>query len=131
MTVAKDLDSSGMDTIFVQEIKLWKTLQIDDRGAFKAYLSTDFIGVKSTIQTRDQYVSSFKDCKVGPLNLQNHTIRALGPEAVAISYRLHVEMTCKKESVVDDSNATTTWVRQKDNRWLAVIHTESPINSAP
>jgi hypothetical protein len=130
ITVAKDLDSSGMDTIFVQEIKLWKTLQMDDRSAFKAYLSTDFLSVKATLQTRDQFVSSFRDCKIGPLNLQNHTTRAIGLDAVAISYRLHVEMTCKKESVVEDSNATTTWVRQKDNRWLAILHTESPINPA-
>ena len=131
ITVSKDLDSSGMDTIFIQEIKLWKTLQMDDRSAVKAYLSPDFLSVTATLQTRDQFANSFKGCKVGPLNLQNHTTRALGLEAVAISYRLHVEMTCKKESVVEDSNATTTWVRQKDKSWLAILHTESPVNPAP
>jgi hypothetical protein len=131
ITISRDLESSGMNPVFIQEIKLWKTLQADDRGAFKAHLSPDFLSVKATVQTRDQFVNSFKECKVGPLDLQNHTIRMLGSDAVVISYRLHVEMTCKRQSVTEDNNATTTWVRQKDNRWLAVLHTESPINAAP
>jgi hypothetical protein len=131
ITVAKDLDSSGMDPIYIQEIKLWKTLQADDLGAFKANLQPNFLSVKDTLQNRDQLVSSFKGCKVGPLNLQNYTTRALGSDAVVISYRLHIEMTCKKQSVIEDSNATTTWVRQKDNHWLAMLHTESPIKPAP
>ena len=131
VTVAKDLDSSGMDPIYIQEIKLWKTLQADELGAFKAYLLPNFLSVNDTLQSRDQFVSSFKGCKVGPLNLQNYTTRALGSDAVVISYRLHVEMTCKKQSFIEDSNATTTWVRQKDNHWLAILHTESPIKPTP
>jgi hypothetical protein len=131
ITVAKDLDSSGMDPIYIQEIKLWKTLQADDRGAFKANLLPNFLSVKDTLQNRDQLANSFKDCEVGPLNLQNHTTRALGADAVVISYRLHIEMTCRKQSVIEDSNATTTWVRQKDNHWLAILHTESPIKPTP
>jgi hypothetical protein len=131
ITVAKDLDSSGLDPIYIQEIKLWKTLQADDRGAFKANLLPNFLSVKDTLQNRDQLVSSFKDCKFGPLNLQNYTTRVLGPDAVVISYRLHIEMTCKKQTVIEESNATTTWVRQKDNKWLAMLHTESPNKPAP
>jgi hypothetical protein len=131
VTVAKDLESSGMDPIYIQEIKLWKTLQADDLGAFKANLLPNFLSVNDTFQNRDQLVSSFKGCKVGPLNLQNHTTRALGSDAVVISYRLHIETSCKKQSFIEDSNATTTWVRQKDNRWLAMLHTESPIKPAP
>jgi hypothetical protein len=131
ITVSRNLESSGMDPIYIQEIKLWKTLQADDRGAFKAHLSSDFLSVKATVETRDQFVNSFKDCKVGPLNLQNHTTHALGADAVVISYRLHVEMTCKRQSITEDNNATTTWVRQKDNSWLAVLHTESPVSVTP
>jgi hypothetical protein len=127
INVAKDLDSSGMEPIYIQEIKLWKTLQAGDRGAFKANLLPNFINVTDTLQNRDQLVNSFKHCEVGPLNLQNHTTRALGVDAAVISYRLHIEMTCGKQSVIVDSNATTTWIRQKDNHWLAILHTESPI----
>jgi hypothetical protein len=129
ITVAKDLDSSGLEAVFIQEIKLWKTLQADDFGAFKANLSPNFLNVTDIVQNRDQLVGSFKGCKFGTLNLQNHTSRALGPDAVVISYRLHVEKTCNKQSVIEDGNATTTWVRQKSNLWLAMIHTESPIKA--
>ena len=131
VTVAKDLDSSGMDAIYIQEIKLWKTLQADDRTAFKANLSQNFISIKDTIQNRDQLAISYKDCAIGSLNLQNHSTRALGADAVLISYRLHIEMICRKQSVVEESNATTTWVRQTDGHWLAVVHTESPIKATP
>jgi hypothetical protein len=118
-----------LEAVFIQEIKLWKTLQADDFGAFKANLSSNFLNVTDTLQNRDQLVGSFKGCKFGALDLQNHTSRALGPDAVAISYRLHVEKTCNKQRVTEDSNATTTWVRQKSNLWLAMLHTESSIKA--
>jgi hypothetical protein len=129
ITVAKDLDSSVLEGIFIQEIKLWKTLQADDFGAFKANLSPNFLNVTDTLLNRDQLVGSFKGCRFDALNLQNHTTRVLGPDAVVISYRLHREKTCNKQSVTEDSNATTTWVRQKSNLWLAILHTESPIKA--
>jgi hypothetical protein len=131
ITVARDMESSGLPAIFIQEIKLWKTLQADDRGAFKANLLPNFLSVKETLQDRDQFSNSFKDCKVGKFGLENHKILALGTDAVVISYRLHIEKTCRKQSVIEDSNVTTTWLRQKDNRWLAILHTESPIKATP
>ncbi len=131
ITVARDLDSSGLEGVFIQEIKLWKALQADDFGAFKANLSPNFLNVTDTLRNRDQLVGSFKGCKFGALDLQNHTTRVLGSDAVVISYRLHLEKICNKQSVMEDSNATTTWVRQKSNLWLAIIHTESPIKVGP
>jgi len=127
ITVAKDLDSSGLESIFVQEIKLWKTLQEDDFGAFKAYLLPNFLSVKETRQNRDQLIGSFKGCKFGDINLQNHMSRALEPDAIVISYQLHVEKICNKQKIIEDTNATTTWVRQKGDKWLAILHTETPI----
>lgn len=130
VTVSKDLDSTpGMNPIYMQEIKLVKTIQNKDFSAYKAYLLPDFLLVTNTLQNADQYINSIKKCDFGMWGLQNYQVRVINAEAAVINYRLHSVISCGKQSRGGDFNATTIWVLH-DKKWLAQIHTETPIPSS-
>ena len=129
VTISPDLDHTpGMDTSFIREIKLWKALQAGDDSTFKSNFSPDLIAfVGDTQQTRDQFLAAFKHCKVGALNLQNHNAQPLSPGSIAISYKLHLEMTCGKQPIVRNDAITTTWKLLNGDKWLIARITDIPI----
>jgi hypothetical protein len=127
VTVSKDLDSTpGIDPVFIQEIKLQKTLQAKDFKAFKDMVLPDFVVATDTLQGADEFTASLKKCEFGRNGLENHQIRMLGQNAAVINYRLTSEISCSKQNRGGRFNATTIWVL-KDGKWLAQLHTETPI----
>ena len=75
---------SGMDPIYIQEMKLWGTLQADDRGVSEASFFECSQRQRHAANC-DPFLHSFSDCKVGPLNFQIYTTRELGPDAAVLS----------------------------------------------
>ena len=129
ITVARDLDHTpGMDSAYIREIKLWKSL--GDLGTFKSsFASNVVITLNGAPQTRDQFFATFKHCNFGPINLQNHNIQSPTPDTVTVSYRLHIEMNCNKQPQPIDEAVTTTWVHIKGDKWLIQSLVETPVKS--
>lgn len=128
ITVAQEIDSTEMDLLFIQEIKLWKALQSHDLVTFNALLLPDFIEVEKTIQTREQILANLNACTLVSFNFHNHQTRMLSPDAAVIAYNANSEITCGESHLKGSYNATTTWVR-RDGKWLVQIHTEIPTRS--
>jgi hypothetical protein len=127
VTVSKNLDSTpGMDPIYIQEVKLVKTIQAKDFRAFKSTLLPDFLVVTSTLQNADQFADSLKKCDIGMWSLENKQIRMLSNDAAVINYRLRTNITCGNQVLSGQYNATTIWVL-RNGKWLAQMHTETPI----
>jgi hypothetical protein len=115
-----------MSEIFRQEIKLWRTLQKHDLDTFQSLLLPDFIEVEETIQTREQLLTNLKPCTIGQFTIQKPETRMMTPDIAVIAYRVKADLTCDQTHGIEEYNASTTWIR-RDGKWLAQIHTESPI----
>lgn len=116
------------DFLFIQEIKLWQSLQSHDLATFQALLLPDFIDVEKAIQTRDQILANLNTCTLSSFHFQNHQVRWLSPDAAVVAYSATSETTCGEAHLKGSYNATTTWVR-RDGQWLVQVHTEIPIKS--
>jgi hypothetical protein len=119
-------DSAEMELLFIQEIKLWKSLQSHDLGAFGALLLPDFLEVENNIQTRDQTIANLNTCVLVSFNIHNHQTRMLSPDAAVIAYNANSEVACGTSHLKGSYNATTTWVR-RDGRWMVQMHTENAV----
>jgi hypothetical protein len=126
VTTAQDVDSPGMDIIFLQEIGMWRALQSHDLMAFQSLLLPDYIEVEKTIQTREQLIANLNTCTIVSYKLRNHQVRVISPDAAVIAYSGFSEITCGESHLTSNFNATTTWVR-RDGKWLVQMHTEIPI----
>jgi uncharacterized protein (TIGR02246 family) len=126
VTTAQNLDPSGMDVIFLQEIGMWRALQAHDLVAFQSLLLPDYIEVEKTIQTRDQIMANLNTCNLVSFKMRNHQVRVLSPDAAVVAYSGSSEITCGQSHLLSNYNATTTWVR-REGKWLVQMHTEIPI----
>jgi hypothetical protein len=126
VTTAQDLDSSGMDVIFLQELGMWRALQSHDLMAFQSLLLPDYIEVEKTIQTREQLMANLNTCMIVSYKLRNHQVRVISPDAAVIAYSGSSEIVCGDSHLTSHYNATTTWVR-REGKWLVQMHTEIPI----
>jgi uncharacterized protein (TIGR02246 family) len=126
VTTAQNLDPSGMDVIFLQEIGMWRALQSHDLVAFQSLLLPDYIEVEKTIQTRDQIMANLNTCNLVSFKMRNHQVRVLSPDAAVVAYSGSSEITCGQSHLLSNYNATTTWVR-REGKWLVQMHTEIPI----
>ncbi|HEY6377465.1 MAG TPA: nuclear transport factor 2 family protein, partial [Edaphobacter sp.] len=115
-----------MNEIFKQEIRLWRTLQKHDLDTLQSLLLPDFIEVEETIQTREQLLTNLKTCTIGQFTIQKPETRMMTPDIAVIAYRVKADLTCDQTHSTEEYNASTTWIR-RDGKWLAQIHTESPI----
>jgi hypothetical protein len=129
-TIPNDLDPSGMDLIFIQEMRMWQALQAHDLVTLQSLLLPDFIEVEKNIWTRDQTLANLNACTLVTFNLHNHQVRVLSPDIAVIAYTGSNELTCGQTHLTGSYNATTTWVR-RDGKWLVQIHTEIPIRPQP
>ncbi len=79
IAVAPHLETTEMDLLFIQEIKLWKSLQYHDLVTFNSLLLPDFIEVEKTIQNREQILANLNTCTLVSFNFHNHQTRMLSP----------------------------------------------------
>jgi hypothetical protein len=122
----KDADSATADYLFLQEIRMWKTLESHDIMAFRAFLLPDFIEVEKAIQNREQVLENLNACTLSGFKLSNHQVRMISPDAAVIAYNGFSQIICGESHLSGNYNATTTWVR-RDGRWLVQMHTEIPV----
>jgi len=127
-TTPQDRETVEMELLFIQEIKLWKSLQYHDLVTFNSLLLPDFIEVEKTIQNREQILANLNTCTLVSFNFHNHQTRMLSQDAAVIAYNANSEITCGESHLKGSYNATTTWVR-REGKWLVQIHTEIPIKS--
>jgi Domain of unknown function (DUF4440) len=126
VTSAQNVDSPGMDVIFLQEMGMWRALQTHDLMAFESLLLPDYLEVEKTIQTREQLMANLNTCTIVSYKLRNHQTRVISPDAAVIAYSGSSEIACGESHLTSNFNATTTWVR-RDGKWLVQMHTEIPI----
>jgi len=126
VTTAQNVDSPGMDVIFLQELGMWRALQTHDLMAFQALLLPDYLEVEKTIQTREQLMANLNTCTIVGYKLRNHQVRVISQDAAVIAYSGSSEITCGESHLTSNFNATTTWVR-REGKWLVQMHTEIPI----
>jgi Domain of unknown function (DUF4440) len=128
--LGNDLDTSGRDIIFIQEMRLWQALQAKDMVTFSSLLMPDFLEVNRTILSREQTLANLNACLLVGFKMANHQVRVLTPDIAVIAYTGTNDVTCGEAHLTGSYNATTTWVRH-DGKWMVQIHTEIPIKSPP
>ena len=126
VTSAQNVDSPGMDVIFLQEMRMWRALQAHDLMAFESLLLPDYLEVEKTIQTREQLMANLNTCTIVSYKLRNHQVRVISQDAAVIAYSGSSEIMCGESHLTSNFNATTTWVR-REGKWLVQMHTEIPI----
>ena len=112
------------------EQHLWTTMAEGDFATVRSLFTKDFIEVDDKIQAVDALLVNLKHCKLQAYELRDLQVRILSPDSALTAYHLVSTYSCgtgdKPQVKNYDNNATTTWVRQADKKWLVQAHTETP-----
>jgi hypothetical protein len=112
------------------EQNLWTTMAEGDFATVRGLFSKNFIEVGDKIQAIDALLVNLKHCKLQAYELRDLQVRILSPDSALTAYHVVSTFNCGTEENPQeknyDSNATTTWVRQPDKKWLVQAHTETP-----
>jgi hypothetical protein len=112
------------------EQHLWTTMAEGDFATVRSLFTKDFIEVDDKIQAVDALLVNLKHCKLQAYELRDLQVRILSPDSALTAYHVVSTFNCGTEDKPQvknyDNNATTTWVRQPNNKWLAQAHTETP-----
>jgi ketosteroid isomerase-like protein len=113
------------------EQHLWTTMAEGDFATVRSLFTKDFIEVDDKIQAVDALLVNLKHCKLQAYELRDLQVRVLSPDSALTAYHMVSTFNCgtgdKSQVKNYDNNATTTWVRQPDKKWLVQAHTETPI----
>ena len=113
------------------EQHLWTTMAEGDFATVRSLFTKDFIEVDDKIQAVDALLVNLKHCKLQAYELRDLQVRILSPDSALTVYHMVSTFNCgtgdKPQLKNYDNNATTTWVRQPDKKWLVQAHTETPI----
>jgi hypothetical protein len=105
-----------------------------DFATVRSLFTKDFIEVDDKIQAVDALLVNLKHCKLQSYELRDLQVRVLSPDSALTAYHVVSTFHCGTEDKPQvknyDNNATTTWVRQHNNRWLVQAHTETPTTLA-
>jgi hypothetical protein len=112
------------------EQHLWTTMAEGDFATVRSLFTKDFIEVNDKIQAVDALLVNLKHCKLKSYELRDLQVRILSPDSALTAYHVVNTFNCGTEDKPQvknyDNNATTTWVRQPNNKWLVQAHTETP-----
>jgi hypothetical protein len=112
------------------EQHLWTTVAEGDFATVRSLFTKDFIEVDDKIQAVDALLVNLKHCKLQAYELRDLQVRILSPDSALTVYHMVSAYHCGTEDKPQvknyDNNATTTWVRQPDKKWLVQAHTETP-----
>jgi hypothetical protein len=112
------------------EQHLWTTMAEGDFATVRSLFTKDFIEVDDKIQAVDALLVNLKHCKLQAYELRDLQVRVLSPDSALTAYHMVSTFNCgtgdKPQVKNYDNNATTTWVRQPDKKWLVQAHTETP-----
>lgn len=112
------------------EQNLWTTMAEGDFATVRSLFTKDFIDVGDKIQAVDALLVNLKHCKLQAYELRDLQVRILSPDSALTAYHVVSTFNCGTEDKPQeknyDNNATTTWVRQPDKKWLVQAHTETP-----
>lgn len=116
------------------EQHLWTTMAEGDFATVRSLFTKDFIEVADKIQAVDALLVNLKHCKLQAYELRDLQVRILSPDSALTAYHVVSTFHCGSEDKPQvknyDNNATTTWVRQPDKKWLVQAHTETPVAPA-
>ena len=116
------------------EQHLWTTMAEGDFATVRGLFTKDFIEVDDKIQAVDALLVNLKHCKLQAYELRDLQVRILSPDSALTAYHVVSTFHCGTEDKPQvksyDNNATTTWVRPRDKKWLVQAHTETPVNPA-
>jgi hypothetical protein len=116
------------------EQHLWTTMAEGDFATVRGLFTKDFIEVNDKIQAVDALLVNLKHCKLQAYELRDLQVRILSPDSALTAYHVVSSFNCgvedKPEVKSYDNNATTTWVRQPNDKWLVQAHTETPATPA-
>lgn len=116
------------------EQHLWTTMAEGDFATMRSLFTKDFIEVDDKIQAVDALLVNLKHCKLQAYELRDLQVRILSPDSALTAYHMVSTFNCgtgdKPQVKNYDNNATTTWVRQPDKKWLVQAHTETPVTPA-
>lgn len=112
------------------EQHLWTTMAEGDFATVRSLFAKDFIEVGDKIQAVDALLVNLKHCKLQAYELRDLQVRILSPDSALTAYHMVSTFNCGTTDIPQvknyDNNATTTWVRQSDKKWLVQAHTETP-----
>lgn len=115
------------------EQHLWTTMAEGDFATVRSLFTKDFIEVDDKIQAVDALLVNLKHCKLQAYELRDLQVRILSPDSALTAYHVVSTFHCGSEDKPQvknyDNNATTTWVRQSDKKWLVQARTETPIRA--
>jgi hypothetical protein len=118
--------------ITAQEKKIFDALKAKDFKAFGDLLAADSIDVGS-IGVHDK-AASLKDIEqlnLTDYNLSDWKVTKLGPDAAVVTYSATAKGDMGgKPFPADAVRASTAWVN-RDGKWLAVYHQETPVAKTP
>lgn len=112
------------------EQHLWTTMAEGDFATVRSLFTKDFLEVDDKIQAVDALLVNLKHCRLQAYELRDLQVRILSRDSALTAYHAVSTFNCGTEDKPleknYDNNATTTWVRQPDKKWLAQAHTETP-----
>jgi hypothetical protein len=129
-TLAQNSPPAPVEIVNLEQ-HLWTTMAEGDFATVRSLFTKDFIEVDEKIQAVDALLVNLKHCKLQAYELRDLQVRILSPDSALTAYHVVSTFQCGTEDKPQvkkyDNNATTTWVRQPDKKWLVQAHTETPI----
>lgn len=103
-----------------------------DTKTFTSLLSPDSTATDGTgTMLAADFAKVMPMLKITSQKLDAMKVAWLTPDAALVSYTWSGTGTMQGEKIPSLSYATTVWVKQKDGKWLARFHQESPALPAP
>jgi hypothetical protein len=111
-----------------KEKAAWDALKNKDYDGFGAMLATDVINVSSTgIDDKAATIDGLKGFQPTELTFSDWKVVPIGKTGAVVSYTAAVTIMAEGKPAPPESfRATTAWVN-RDGKWLAVYHQDSPV----
>lgn len=115
-----------------KEKAIWETIKNKDYEAFGAMLANDQVEVTGEgVSDKAGTVAAVKDFEPREITFSDWKFLAIDKHAVVLTYTVDVKGKLKgKEFPFAKARGTSAWVN-RDGKWLAMYHQESPIMPPP
>jgi hypothetical protein len=110
------------------ETSLWQGWKNHDTKPFEEHLTNHSIDlVSSPVRGRANILKDITshNCQVSSLSVSDFAYKWLDAKSVIVTYVGTQDARCNGKKVPANVNASSVWVK-RGNKWMAVVHQESP-----
>ena len=124
---------TSQETLSRQEKQGWDAFKSKDAKSLLALLSKDFVDIRQdgTVLSRSGVVQAMYEYEIAEISTTDFKVIPVDADAAVLMYRMSVKANYKGQTLPDLHLQASTLYVQSNGRWMARMHQETPIASAP